>query len=104
MQPDQLSDAKTYRVAAVAAVAAIIASSLTALTVIFLLRWRRQTQAEKRDELQVEQVPIQPAVNTSAPAQVPNHFTENVLVPGITHTGPEIAQQDDSEGRSPEGV
>jgi hypothetical protein len=104
MQPDQLSDAKTYRVAAVAGMAAIIASSLTALTVIFLLRWQRQTRAEKRDELQVEQVPTQPAINTTAPARKPNHFTENLLVPGFTHTGPEIEQHDDSEGRSPEGV
>jgi len=104
MQPDQLSDAKTYRVAAVAGIAAIIASSVTALTVIFFLRWQRQTHAEKRDELQVEQVPTQPAVNTIAPAQMPDHFTENLLVPGITHPGSEIAQHDDSEGRSPEGV
>jgi hypothetical protein len=104
MQSDQLSNTKTYRVAAVAGIAAIIASSLTALTVIFLLRWRRQTQADKRDELQAEQVPTQPAVNTSAPARMPDHFTENLLVPGFTHTGPEIARQDDLEGRSPEGV
>jgi hypothetical protein len=104
MQTEQLSDAKTYRVAAVAGIAAIIASSLTALTVIFLLRWRRQTRAEKRDELQVEQVPTQPAFNTSAPVRMPNHFTENLVVPGVTHTGSEIAQHDDLEGRSPEGV
>ncbi len=104
MQLDQISHSKTYRVAAFAGIAAVFASTITALTVIFLLRWRRTVKAERQDELQVEEVPIQPALNTTAPAQMPDHFSEDLLVPRHTYTGGEIAEQDDREGRSPEGV
>ena len=100
LHPDQLSDARTYGGAALAGFAAVLVSTVTALTVIFLFRWRR-SRADHRNDLLMERVPIQPAVNTAAPAQMPHHFSEDLLVPGLTHSGTEIAQQ---EGRNPEGV
>lgn len=35
---------------------------------------------------------------------VPHHFSENLIIPGFTATGEQIADQDAEEGRSPEGV
>lgn len=46
----------------------------------------------------------QPAVDTSMPAEVPHHFTEDLIVPGFTETGADVERQDDEDGRSPEGV
>jgi hypothetical protein len=43
-------------------------------------------------------------VNTVAPAEIPQHFSEDLVVPGFTETGAEIVKQDREEGRSPEGV
>lgn len=49
-------------------------------------------------------VPIQPAIDPQMPSQVPHHFTENLLVPGFTETGQQVEEEDDTQGRSPEGV
>jgi hypothetical protein len=37
-------------------------------------------------------------------ADTPHHFSEDLIVPGFTHTGDEIAEQDAEQGRSSEGV
>jgi len=34
----------------------------------------------------------------------PEHFSEDLLLPGITHTGDQIRHEDSRAGRSPEGV
>ncbi len=47
---------------------------------------------------------MQPAVGIVMPAQVPHHFTEDIVIPGFTETGQDIELQDDADGRSPEGV
>lgn len=49
-------------------------------------------------------VPVQPAVDRAMPAQVPDHFTEELIIPGLTETGADVERQDDTIGRSPEGV
>jgi hypothetical protein len=46
----------------------------------------------------------QPAVDTSMPTKVPDHFTEDVILPGFTETGQDVERDDETEGRSPEGV
>jgi hypothetical protein len=45
-----------------------------------------------------------PAVPTRTGTSFPNHFSEEIVVPGITYTGAEVQKQDEREGRSPEGV
>ncbi len=46
----------------------------------------------------------QPAVPVATSASIPKHFSENVVVPGITYTGADVRRQDEQDGRSPEGV
>ena len=46
----------------------------------------------------------QPAVDTTVSAERPAHFSEDLLIPGLTHTGAEIEAGDEEEGRHPEGV
>jgi hypothetical protein len=38
------------------------------------------------------------------PAGVPRHFSEDLIVPGVTQTGDQIARDDATQGWSPEGV
>ncbi|HLJ67420.1 MAG TPA: hypothetical protein VKX16_08675 [Chloroflexota bacterium] len=35
---------------------------------------------------------------------VPHHFSEELIVPGFTETGAQVLAEDESSGRSPEGV
>jgi hypothetical protein len=44
------------------------------------------------------------APGAAAPSGVPNHFSEDLTIPGFTATGEQIAEQDANEGHSPEGV
>jgi hypothetical protein len=46
----------------------------------------------------------QEAERTMSGAEIPTHFSEDLIIPGKTATGPEIEDQDATEGRSPEGV
>jgi hypothetical protein len=103
MQRIHLSASTTYRAALLGAIA-IGSSVLTALGVVFIVRSRQSRTRNGIRGLQVERIPIQPAVDTAVPSQAPDHFSEDLLVPGRTYTGPEIVQQDIEEGRSPEGV
>jgi hypothetical protein len=48
--------------------------------------------------------PLQPAVDRAMQAEVPDHFSEELIVPGFTATGADIERQDETLGRSPEGV
>lgn len=96
-----------------ATLAAAVLSTLTAvltLGIIFLVRWvtspgerTLRPGSDSRQHSPGSPAP-QPDVNTVMPAQVPTHFTENVIVPGFTETGADIEEQDDRLGRSPEGV
>jgi hypothetical protein len=53
---------------------------------------------------QAPEVLIQPAVDAETSTETPLHFSEDLLVTGLTHTGLEIVRQDNEEGRSSEGV
>ena len=46
----------------------------------------------------------QPAVGDRMSAGVPRHFSEDVVIPGVTFTGVDVRAQDKREGRSAEGV
>ncbi len=48
--------------------------------------------------------PDQPATDTPITETPPPHFTEEMIIPGITETGMQILEDDDTEGRSPGGV
>ena len=49
-------------------------------------------------------VPEQPATDRPITETAPLHFTEEIVVPGITETGEQIEQHDDTLGRSRGGV
>lgn len=103
MERDQLRQTNARQVVGLAAVA-LLSSTLTALGVVFALRKRRKAALDRAAITRAENAPIQPAINTEAPSGVPDHFTENLLVPGHTYSGIQIEEQDDRLGRSPEGV
>jgi hypothetical protein len=48
-------------------------------------------------------VPAPPGRPSRAPG-APDHFSENLILPGFTQTGDEISEQDARQGRSTEGV
>lgn len=86
---------------------AIAFSLLVALITLWGMQLIRQRQAKAGEEAfrqTAEQVPIQPAVDTATPAQVPNHFSEDLVVPSFTETGADVTRQDDEHGRAPQGV
>jgi hypothetical protein len=56
------------------------------------------------DTAGVERIPPQPEVDMAMPADVPTHFTEEIVIPGFTETGADVERDDDTLGRSPEGV
>jgi hypothetical protein len=95
-ETDRLGDLNAYQIAGLA----LVASTLAALGVVFLLR--------RSGILGSPALPPnfdkQPAVPHSPETGTPHHFSEELLVPGITYTGEEVAQQDAEVGRSPEGV
>ena len=93
---DRLGDLKGYQIAGLA----LLASTLAALGVVFVLR---RSGILSGPPLPPEMA-TQPAVPHSTDEGTPNHFTEELLVPGLTYTGEEIAEQDREIGRSPEGV
>jgi hypothetical protein len=93
---DKLGELNGYQIAGLA----ILASTLAALGMVFLLRRSGVLGAPPLSP----EMATQPAVPHASDNGTPNHFTEELLVPGITYTGEEVAQQDREAGRSPEGV
>lgn len=85
------------------AVLAVGASTIAALAVAYALRRLNVVRAPAPNAT--------PGVDhtgsngqVAMPAQPPNHFSEDLVVPGRTYTGPEIVEQVDDAGQSPEGV
>lgn len=106
MNRQDLTTPKPYQLAGLAGLA-LMASALVAIGVLYAVRRRAgsptSTTAEGGEQPS-SRVPIQPAVETVAPAEVPHHFSESLVVPGFTETGMDIERRDDSDGRSPGGV
>jgi hypothetical protein len=114
MERNQVSRLSPYQ----SLVLAVIMSMLTALAVLFALRLRDHTAVSEPaapppapDTNEPPAAPAmapadaaQPAVSTASQTEVPNHFSEDLIVPGFTHTGPEIVEQDIREGARPDGV
>lgn len=95
MNEESLANLKPYQIVGLA----VILSAAAALAVAFLLR-----RGRSRDESPAARVPPQPAVSTNSEPGVPQHFTEDLVVPGFTETGAEVSQEDETDGRSPEGA
>jgi hypothetical protein len=76
---------------------AIAASAIAAATVLVAVR-RMYRGQELRGSAGMSN---QPAID---PEQVPQHFSEDLIIPGFTQTGAEIADEDARDGRSHEGV
>jgi hypothetical protein len=93
---------------------AIGASALAAVAMLFMIGIKRRSgsprgpgsdrHAAAEPDLYKEEVPVQPAVDTVMQADIPDHFTEDLIVPGFTETGAEIQKDDETLGRSPEGA
>ncbi len=95
---DKLSELNKYQIAGLA----VLGSTLAALSVVFTLRRlglvRRPAAPDAVDG------PAQTPEGAVMSTEIPHHFSEDLLVPGLTYTGAEVQQQDDHDGRSPEGV
>jgi hypothetical protein len=100
MNREQLAELNAIQIAALT----VLASTVAAVGVFMVVRRRGRRDEQRTEEGRLSQIPIQPAVNTVAPAEIPQHFSEDLVVPGFTETGAEIVKQDREEGRSPEGV
>jgi len=96
---NRLSALKAYQIAAIAA----LTSTLAAVSVLFVVR-----ESVKRWAARIlrDGAASRPPgyVTPASPATTADHFTETLLIPGITESGSQIARRDAEEGRSPEGV
>jgi hypothetical protein len=104
MEQDTVGVAKnTFKIGAMAALA-LVTSTVTALGVLMFLRTKRNARIEREADWKADETFVQPAVGTSISAKAPHHFSEELVVPGVTRTGVEIELEDAQDGRSPEGV
>lgn len=76
----------------------------TIATLLFLLLVGRSRPGTDSDAASGSTPPIEPAIDTFMPATLPQHFTEDLILPGLTETGQDVERQDDMFGRSPEGA
>lgn len=99
---DRLGELNPLQIAGLAVLSsAIVAGTVTALVRRFFHHGAHPDETADDGLL----VPTsQPATAEPLPADVPQHFTEALIVPGITESGAEISEQDANDGRSPEGV
>jgi hypothetical protein len=93
---DRLAALNGFQLAALA----LLASSAAALGVLFALRRLGIVGARPIPP----EAATQPAVPHEGSDVTPTHFSETLIVPGVTFTGGEVAEQDLTDGRSPEGV
>ncbi len=95
---DKLSELNKYQIAGLA----VLGSTLAALSVVFTLR--RFGLIGRHVAPEAVDGPGQTPAGAIMSSEIPHHFSEDLLVPGLTYTGAEVQQQDDHDGRSPEGV
>src|SRR5579864_24270 len=79
---------------------AFLTSTVAAVTVLYGLRRLLGTRAETETGPYISTA-AQPAVDTEMTATLPRHFTEDLVIPGFTETGPEVDEQESAWGRSP---
>lgn len=101
----EANDTERLTVAQIAGIAAlaVLGSAVAGISVLIAVRSRRARIVTGEME-QAARIPTQPAVGTTTAAEVPHHFSEDLVVPGKTLTGQETIEQDNALGRSPEGV
>jgi hypothetical protein len=95
---DRMSGLGALQIALLAMAASTVAAVGT------LLGLRRLGIVRKTPGTNEAAVPAQPAVPVNTGASFPNHFSEDIVVPGLTYTGADVQAQDERDGRSPEGV
>lgn len=89
---------------------AVLTSTLAALSVLFAVRLamgrHRPVTADVATAMPESTAPdtVQPAVDSEMEARLPHHFTEDLIIPGFTETGQDVLRDDETAGRSPEGV
>jgi hypothetical protein len=93
---DRLAELNGFQLAGLA----LLASTVAALSVVYALRKIGVVSAPGLPPWAASQ----PAVPHTNHEGTPEHFSETLLVPGMTFTGEDVAEQDATEGRSPEGV
>ena len=83
---------------------ALLTSTVVAVAIYFGLRRKPVLISPSLDQstqhTEESALPERPSRATGTP----NHFSEDLIVPGLTQTGDEIAEQDAKQGRSTEGV
>jgi hypothetical protein len=84
------------------AVLAIAGSTVAAIATLIGLR--RLGLAGNRPNGDSNTMQPQPAVGDRMSAEVPRHFSEDVVIPGMTFTGVDTRERDEQASRSPEGV
>jgi hypothetical protein len=84
------------------ALLAIVGSTVAAVATLMGLR--RLGIVRGNSGTSQAETPPQPAVPIITRTTVPAHFSEDVVVPGLTFTGADVRAQDERDGRSPEGV
>ena len=94
-----------YQLAAITGTA-VVGSVTAAVSVLLIVRRRTRAMiARGQQEPKLESSSTAEATRQEATGpEIPRHFSEELLIPGLTHTGVEIVQEDESNGRSPEGV
>jgi hypothetical protein len=95
---DRLSGLSALQIALLAIAGSTVAAVAT------LIGLRRTGMVRSRSDANQASVQLQPAVRVMTAAAVPNHFSEDIVLPGITFTGADVRVRDERDGRSPEGV
>jgi hypothetical protein len=95
---DRLSGLSAVQIAVLAMVGSTIAAVAT------LMGLRRLGIVRGKPAVSPAEVPPQPAVPIMTKTTVPAHFSEDIVVPGLTYTGADVRAQDERDGRSTEGV
>lgn len=106
---DRLGRLNGFQIAALAFLTSATAAVAVLLTLRRFLFARAPEQSDDPDSgPDAAQAPSydmqQPETPEAMATVVPHHFSENLVVPGLTKTGLEILQDDDRNGKSPEGV
>lgn len=82
---------------------AMAGSVISAILVMLAGRLFNRVQSKAIDT-SANRIPPQPEADMAMPTTVPSHFTEELILPSFTETGADVERDDDTWGRSPEGV
>lgn len=104
----RLARLKSYQIAGLT----VVISTIAAIAVFLAFEWKQgtaeitlSTQPGDGSSNNAPRDAMQPAIDTVVTStHVPRHFSEDVVLPGLTETGADIAHEDATKGRSPEGV